>query len=508
MTERKNILYGSIFSYLTIFAEVIISIIFTPFLLKSLGDVDYGIRAFCTSLISYLTLLTLGIGGSYYRFRKIKANEDPKYEKRINGLFLVTFSFISLISLIVGFAIVFLLNHSIITFDKFPLEKTGTVSIILSIMIVQTSLHFPLSLFTLILGYRRKFTFRNAINLVNVIIIPIICTITILSHSYSNLLISVTLITSFVSISIDIIKGLYVILKEKESFTLKLTNDDFKLLKPIFVYCIIAFVASAVSIIHNATDQIILGTVISAEAVTLYSLSASFTIYLNSMITSITSLFTPKLTSDAIDHKNNSIHATCLFVWEAISLLIVFVFGGFVCCGSEFIKGWVGIEKSEIYYYALLLMLVNIISSGVQISYTVEAALNKHKIPAFIYVAFLSLNILLSVFLVRIYSIYGVIIATILSKALETVVLSIYSKKSVGLSLSNYWLSLLKNGLIVFLSYALVKGLFTVINIHQTSFYAQAVIKGFTFCVIFAPCAYFCNKKFIHLFFKLLKKKD
>lgn len=508
MTERKNILYGSILSYLTIFAEVVISITFTPFLLKSLGDVDYGIRAFCTSLISYLTLLTLGIGGSYYRFRKIKANENPKFEKRINGLFLVTFSFVSLLSLIVGFAFVALISHSIITFDKFPQEKNNTVIAILSIMIVQTSLHFPLSLFTHILGYKRKFTFRNAINLLNVILIPVVTTIIILLHWHNNLLISITLITSFVSIGIDVIKGLYVILKERESFTLKLTKSDFKLLKPILVYCIIAFVASAVSIIHNATDQVILGKVVSAQAVTLYSLSASFTIYLNSMITSITSLFTPKLTADAIDQKRESVSSTCAFVWKAISLLIVFIFGGFVCCGSEFIRGWVGVEKADIYYYALLLMLINIIASGVQVSYIVEAALNKHKIPALIYVVFLCLNILLSLLLVKAYSIYGVIFATIISKILETITLSIYSKKSVGLSLSNYWLSLIRNGLIAFFCFTAVKGIFNIVDIRQLSFYVQAVIKGLVFCLLFAPAAYFCNKKFIQLFFKLVKKKD
>lgn len=507
MNEKKNIFFGSIISYITIFVEVIISIIYTPFLLKSLGDVDYGIRAFCVSLVSYLNLLTLGLGDAYYRFRKLKQNEDENNVKKINGLFVFIFSMIAIISLIVGFIFILLLKNSVISFDKFPPERSEIIVVVLSIMVVQTAFHFPFSILTLILGYRRKFTIRNIINLINVILIPLLTTFVIVFKVYSVLLISVTLVSFAVSILIDLSKAFVVFVKEKERISFKLKKTDFKLILSIFSYCIVVFAASAVSIIHNATDQVVLGMMISAEAVTMYALSVTFSNYLTSMTTSVSSLFSPKLTIDAIDKKHNSVKYTCNFIWTGISIILVFIIGGFLTCGNEFIKGWLGPEKSVIYYYALLLMAVNAITSGIKVSYTVQTALNKHKFAAIIYILFLILNIGLSIVLANFLNVYGVIIATVVSKTLETIVLSAYSRKVIKLSLSEYRTSLIKNSLIAVISFALIRGIFNIVDIRGMSYYFQAAIKGLTFCLVFLPIAYFANKKFIKVFIKALRNK-
>lgn len=507
MNEKKNIFFGSIISYITIIVEVIISIIYTPFLLHSLGDVDYGIRAFCVSLVSYLNLLTLGLGDAYYRFRKLKQNEDADNVKKTNGLFVFIFSIIAIISLIVGFVFIMLLNKSIISFDKFPAERNSVIVIVLTIMVIQTAIHFPFSILTLILGYRRKFTIRNIINLINVILVPILTTLLIVFKIYSELLIAITLVSFGVSLFIDLSKAFIVFVKEKEKITFRLTKNDYKLMWTIFSYCIIAFAASAVSIVHNATDQVILGAMISAEAVTMYALSVTFSNYLTSMTSSVSSLFSPKLTNDAIDENHESVKYTCNFVWSAIAIILVFIIGGFLSCGSEFIKGWLGVEKSMVYYYALLLLTVNAITSGIKVSYTVQTALNKHKFAAVVYIVFLVVNIGLSISFATFMDIYGVIIATMISKTLETVVLSIYSKKVIMLSLSNYWMSLIKNAIIAFAAFAVVQGIFNLVDIKQLSYYLQAVIKGVTFCLVFLPASYFANKKFINLFFRALRKK-
>ncbi|MBR0439803.1 MAG: polysaccharide biosynthesis protein [Bacilli bacterium] len=508
MNEKKNIFFGSIISYITIFVEIIISIIFTPFLLRSLGDVDYGIRAFCVSLVGYLNLLTLGLSTSYYRFRKLQERTEADSTKRINGLFVIIFSFIALISLVVGLIFIFLIKNSFVSFNKFPPESKSTIVIILLIMVVQTTLHFPFSILTVILGYRRKFVIRNIINLINIILVPLLSTIVIIFHIYNVLLISITLVSLLVSITIDFSKAFIVFVKEKEKITFKLGRNEFKLILPIFSYCIISFVASAVSIIHNATDQIVIGAIISAEAVTFYSLSFTFSNYLETMTTSVSSLFSPKLTNDAIENKMDSVKKTCNFVWDTIAIILVFIIGGFASCGNEFVKGWIGSEKSAVYTYALLLLIVNAITSGIKVSYSVQSALNKHKFAAIVYIIFLCVNIGLSILLSPLLEIYGVIIATLFSKLLETLTLSFYSKKIIGLSLSNYWVSLIKNGVIAFTSYAILRGVFSFLDIRYLSFYVQAIIKGSLYCLIFLPCAYLANKKFVHLFLKVLNKRD
>lgn len=507
MNEKKNVFIGSIVAYFTIFVEILLSILFTPYLLKQLGDVDYGIRSFCTSLVSYLNLLTIGISGAYFRFRKLEENKDETRVKKINGLFLFCFLIIGAIAIICGTIFLILLNTKVITFSKFPAERHDAINIVLLIMIIQMAVHFPFALATIITSYNRKFIFKNLINLLNTLLFPALTLFYILLGFGGDLLIVVTIISFIVSLSIDIIKTLYIVIKLKEKATLKLDRNDFTILKPMLVYCAIMFVSSAVSIIHNATDQIILGLSISAVSITLYSLSFSFSSYLTTASTTISGLLGPKITNDAIDNKMETVQKTCDLTWNVLTIILGLIVGGFAACGKEFVSAWVGVEKSEIYYYSLALFTVNLMSTGVTLAYTIHTALNKHKFAAIIYLSSLCFNIILSFILCKYIGIWGVIIPTIISKLFEAIALTAYTQSKIKISLKIYWLSLLKNLLIAGVCFAVVFFSFKYINITEHHFYVQTLIKGSIFLVLYTLSVFIIDKKFIKNFFVLLKNR-
>ena len=59
---------GTILSYVYLFLSNTISLLYTPINLNMLGQSEYGLIATANSLTSYLSLLSMGIGGSYIRF--------------------------------------------------------------------------------------------------------------------------------------------------------------------------------------------------------------------------------------------------------------------------------------------------------------------------------------------------------------------------------------------------------------------------------------------------------
>ena len=65
MSQRK---LGTILSYLNIFLSNTISLIYTPYMLRMLGQSEYGIYGTAQSFISYLSILSFGIGGAYIRY--------------------------------------------------------------------------------------------------------------------------------------------------------------------------------------------------------------------------------------------------------------------------------------------------------------------------------------------------------------------------------------------------------------------------------------------------------
>lgn len=505
MTEKKNILLASIISYVTIGIEILISIVFTPFLLKEMGDVDYGIRVFCHSLASYLRLLTLGLSSAYFRFRKITENKNPDEVKKFNGVFIITFIVIAGIALLIGAIFTILYSTNVISFSKFPLDRHGAITAVLSIMVLTYSLHFPFAILTLIISYRRKFLTNNLLSLFEAVAYPILTVILIFSGLSNDLLIEVVFISFIVTLVSDLLKLFFVLAVYKEKITFKLSKKDFSILKPILAFCLIVFVSTAVSIIHKSTDQVILGTMISATSVTMYSLSVSFSSYVTTASSSINSLLGPKLTNDCIDGKMESVQKTCNLVWKIVSIILCLIVGGFCCCGKEFVIAWVGSEKTDVYLYSILLFITNLLTAGPTLAYTIQTSLNKHKFAALIYVLCLIINIVLSIILCKYIDILGVIIATIFSKIIESVSLSIYTKKISGVSTIPYWLSLVEDLIIAGTSYLIVFVVFRFVNIQNFSFINQTLFKGALFALLYCSLIFIFKRKFITNFIKLIK---
>ena len=59
---------GVMLSYLSIGTSGVIQLAYTPVMLRLLGQSEYGLYTLVSSVVSYLGLLTFGIGGAYLRF--------------------------------------------------------------------------------------------------------------------------------------------------------------------------------------------------------------------------------------------------------------------------------------------------------------------------------------------------------------------------------------------------------------------------------------------------------
>ena len=106
INQRK---VGTILSYVQIIVSNTISLIYTPFMLRMLGQSEYGLFGTASSLTSYLSLFSFGIAGSYVRFNALyRAKNDIEGERKLNGIFFTIFSVISVLVLITGCILVLL----------------------------------------------------------------------------------------------------------------------------------------------------------------------------------------------------------------------------------------------------------------------------------------------------------------------------------------------------------------------------------------------------------------
>ena len=161
--SNKNIKIGMIISYVTLAVSILIYLFFTPYCLKQLGDSEYGLRSFASSISSYLTILSFGISSTYIRYRLVAIKkEGEEGEKRFNGLYFLIFVVIGLISLILGVVIVFLLKYNVIPTTKYTDAEKNILYRLVFILIVNVSLSFPLGVFTQFSTAKEKFIWTRS----------------------------------------------------------------------------------------------------------------------------------------------------------------------------------------------------------------------------------------------------------------------------------------------------------------------------------------------------------
>ena len=195
MSQRK---LGTILSYLNIFLSNTISLIYTPYMLRMLGQSEYGIYGTAQSFISYLSILSFGIGGAYIRYNaKYRVKNDKEGEKKLNGMFLVIFSILALLVFVLGSILVFavggLVKNTYTTTEVFKLR------VVMMLLVINMCVTFIFNVVMMALNAYEKFIFIRAVLLINTIITPIINVIALRNNGKSISITAITLCLSILS---------------------------------------------------------------------------------------------------------------------------------------------------------------------------------------------------------------------------------------------------------------------------------------------------------------------
>ena len=89
---KNELKLGAVISLVTIAVSILIQLIYTPIYMKFLGVTDYGINSLVQTIITYVTLLNLGLGNTIIRYT-VHYREQNKLEeeKKLNAMFLIIF---------------------------------------------------------------------------------------------------------------------------------------------------------------------------------------------------------------------------------------------------------------------------------------------------------------------------------------------------------------------------------------------------------------------------------
>ncbi len=437
----KQIKWGIVLQYSQMAINAIIKLLYIPIMLDILGDTEYGIYNLASSIIGYLGLLSLGFGAAYIKFySKYKSQEDIEGIKKLNGLYLIVFSIMGLISLVVGLILAF--NVSWFFNSAYSANDLYIAKVLMIFCSINLAVSFPYSVFSSYISSQEKFIYQKLVNIITTIISPCV-TIFLLFSGYGS--IGMVVGTSIITLIAHVINITYCFTKLKMKFAFG--KIDFSLLKEIAVFSVFIAINQIIDQLNWQTDKVILGKTINGVAVAVYAIASTINNIFINFSTAISGVFTPKIhriVSKKEENMTLQFSDLMIKVGRLQFFVIMLVLTGFIFFGKYFISIWAGDDYTISYYIALLLICPETIALIQSLGIEIRRAMNEHKIVSLIMLGMAVLNVVLSVIFVRFWGVLGVAFGTTLSLIFNTIIVNIFYKVKLKLHIGRFWKSILK----------------------------------------------------------------
>lgn len=478
MKRVNQLKAGAVLSYVSLFLGNIISILYTPVVLRLLGQAEYGLFNLSNSIVGYLGILNLGFGSAIVRYTaKYRAENDTDGEYNLNGMFIIVYSVLAIIVVIAGSFLV--INVPNIFGTSLSSEELIKIRILMILMIFNLAISFPFGIFGSIISAYEKFIFPKIVGIIRVIINPLVM-LPLLLMGYKS--IAMTIMTTIINILFIGINMYYCFkfLKIK----IKFNNLDFTVFQEIFTFSFFILLNTIVDKIYWSTDQFILGAVSGTLAVAIYSVGSNFSNYYMAFSTAVTSVFLPKITTMVIKNvEDKELSDLFIRIGRIQYVILSFILSGFIIVGKEFINLWAGSGYEEAYYIAIIVMIPLTIPLIQTLGITILQAKNMHKFRSCIYLIIAIVNLIFSIPMAKMLGGIGAAICTSVAMIIgNIIIMNIYYYKKLNIDVPSFWMEIVKISIPVVLS--LVLGLFFENLINLTGF-SQVFINGVIFSIIF-----------------------
>lgn len=479
--ERKR---GAILSYLSIILSTVVQLVYTPLLIRMLGQSEYGLYSLVSSVIGYLTVLDLGFGNAIVVFTaKYRAKKEYEKEKKLHGMFLVIFCIIGLIAGLLGLLLYFNVPSLFgKTMTDIELHKAKIMMLILSFNLAVT---FPFSIYSSIITAYEKFTFQKVMSILNTLLKPVLM-IPLLFLGYK----SITMTVVITVVNITVLLSNYFYCKKKLGINIKFMGFDKKLFKTIFNYSFFIFLGVIVDKVNWSVDQFVLGAVSGTIAVSLYSVASQINTLFVNLSSAMSGVLLPKM-SKMIAKKASDKEMTKEFIKVGrLQYLIIFLMAsGFTLFGKEFIMAWAGKDFVISYYIAIILILPLCVPLIQNLGISIMQAKNMHKFRSILLALIAVANIFISIPLAKAYGGIGSAIGTSLSLIIgNIIILNIYYHKKVGINVIEFWKSIIKMTIPMIIPIVAIVILMHFVTLHG---YVNLIVFGGIYTILYCLTCYF-----------------
>ena len=400
----------------------------SPFLVHRLGNEAYGIWVLAISSIGYLGALDLGMRSSVLRHvgKGHTTGDHESASAAMSGALWVRLH-ISLLVLLLSGGLAFLFP----VLFKVPPNLALNARFAVSIIGASLALTMSMGVFGGVISGLNRYDLQTVVTLIQMTI-RVTGVVLVLRNGYGIVAIAICeFVAGFVGnvLLVTLARRIYPQLR------ISLRRPDKAVLKSLWSYSFYAFLTTiAIQLVYQ-TDNLMVGTFVSAAAVTFYAIGNSLCRYTDQFTGAMTQSFVPAASTYEAAGDMDKLQALYRVGTRAMMALYLPILVTLLVRGRTFISLWMGPQYARISGTVLIILGTALIfSQANNTAFAIAFGTERHKVLAKWAIAEGVANLTLSVILVHWLGLYGVAVGTLIPNvAIHLIFWPRYISKLLGM---------------------------------------------------------------------------
>ena len=428
---------GVVLNYVVIFLNTVVGLLYTPYMLRMMGQSEYGLYSLVASVIAYLTVLDLGFGNAIVRYTaKFRAEKKTEEQYEMFGMFFLLYLVIGIIAFGIGLGLYF--NVDTLFGDTMTAVELGRARIMMLLLVANLAFTFPMSIWGSIIQAYEDFVFQKSLNIIRIILNTVVM-ICLLHFGYKA--VAMVVVQTIFNVLTLVVNFIYCRRKLNIHIYFRFKHFHWGFLKEVAIYSFWIFLNAIMDRVYWSTGQFVLGAMVGTAAVAVFAIAIQLEGMYMQFSTAISSVFLPKVTAMvATNRSRKEISDLFIRTGRIQYIVLAYILSGFIIFGRQFIELWAGAGYTDAYIISLLFFIPLTVPLIQNLGITILQARNEMKFRSVLYIIIalvsLAMQILLTGYFGGIGCTMGVSGALVVGQIL---IMNVYYRRRQDLDIKTFW---------------------------------------------------------------------
>ncbi len=437
---------GVVLNYVVIFLNTIVGLLYTPYMLRMMGQSEYGLYSLVASVIAYLTVLDLGFGNAIVRYTaKFRAEKKTEEQYEMFGMFFLLYLVIGIIAFGIGLGLYF--NVDTLFGNTMTAVELGRARIMMLLLVANLAFTFPMSIWGSIIQAYEDFVFQKSLNIIRIILNTAVM-ICLLHFGYKA--VAMVVVQTIFNVLTLVVNFIYCRRKLNIHIYFRFKHFHWGFLKEVAIYSFWIFLNAIMDRVYWSTGQFVLGAMVGTAAVAVFAIAIQLEGMYMQFSTAISSVFLPKVTAMvATNRSRKEISDLFIRTGRIQYIVLAYILSGFIIFGRQFIELWAGAGYTDAYIISLLFFIPLTVPLIQNLGITILQARNEMEFRSVLYIIIALVSLAMQIVLTRFFG--GIGCAMGVSGALvvgQILIMNVYYRRRQDLDIKTFWKEISKMSII------------------------------------------------------------